>query len=132
MACTGQVSYDYRHLDTPMSILDALTAPPAPIQMDSDGVLRVGGTRVRLDSVIGAFHSGCDPEEILLKYPSLNLTDIYAVLAYYLWHRAEVDAYLGAQQASAEQVRKENESRFSKEGVRQCLIARRRAAGGGK
>jgi uncharacterized protein (DUF433 family) len=102
------------------------------LQMDADGVLRVGGTRVRLDSVIGAFHAGCDPEEILLKYPSLNLTDVYAVIAYYLWHRGDVDAYLAAQQASADQVRKGNEARFPKDGVRDRLIARRRATGEGQ
>lgn len=100
--------------------------------MDPDGVLRVGGTRVRLDSVISAFHSGSDPEEILLKFPSLNLTDIYAVITYYLWHRSEVDRYLLGQQASADRVRAENESRFPREGVRERLMARRPAAGGGQ
>jgi uncharacterized protein (DUF433 family) len=44
--------------------------------MDEDGVLRVGGTRVRLESVLGAFTNGCVAEGILFKYPSLNLTDI--------------------------------------------------------
>jgi uncharacterized protein (DUF433 family) len=115
-----------------MTILDTLVAAPPPLQMDSDGVLRVGGTRVRLDSVVGAFHVGCDPEEILLKYPSLDLTDIYAVIAYYLWHRDDVDAYLAAQQISAEDVRKENEMRHPREGVRERLKARQRPAGGGQ
>ena len=50
---------------------------------------------VRLATIIGnAFNSGSTAEEILLKYPSLNLTDIYAVITYYLWSREEVDAYL--------------------------------------
>ena len=73
-----------------MPLLDTLVAEPPPMAMDDDGVIRVGGTRVRLDSVVGAFHNGCAPEEILLKYPSLNLTDIYAVITYYLWHRDEI------------------------------------------
>lgn len=114
-----------------MTILDTLVAAPAPLQMDGDGVLRVGGTRVRLDSVVAAFHAGCDPEEILLKYPSLSLTDVYSVITYYLWHRSDVDAYLAAQQASADMVRKETEARFPKEGVRDRLIARRRSTGSG-
>jgi uncharacterized protein (DUF433 family) len=67
---------------------------PPPIQEDDAGILRVGGTRVRLGTIINAFNSGSTAEEILLKYPALNLTDIYAVITYYLWCREEVDAYL--------------------------------------
>jgi uncharacterized protein (DUF433 family) len=66
-------------------------AQPPPIQADDAGVLRVGGTRVRLETVINAFNSGSTAEEILLKYPSLNLTDIYAIITYYLWSREEVE-----------------------------------------
>jgi uncharacterized protein (DUF433 family) len=110
-----------------MTVLDALIARPAPLQMEDDGVLRVGGTRVRLDTVIGAFNQGCAAEEILLKYPSLKLTDIYAVITYYLWHREEVDAYLDQRGRRAEQIRQENEARFPPQGVRDRLLARRSA-----
>jgi uncharacterized protein (DUF433 family) len=40
----------------------ALEAPPLPITRDSDGVLRVSGTRVTLDTIIGAFNAGSTPE----------------------------------------------------------------------
>jgi uncharacterized protein (DUF433 family) len=93
--------------------------------MDEDGVFRVGRTRVRLDSVLGAFKNGCVAEEILFKYPSLNLTDIYAVITYYLWHRKEVDAYLDERQRRAEEVCEENEKRFPAAGVRERLLSRR-------
>lgn len=106
-------------------ITDVLVAQPAPCQTDADGVLRVAGTRVRLDTVIGAFNSGYAAEEIFLKYPSLNLTDIYAVIAYYLWHRTELDQYIQDRRAVAEQVRRENEQRFPPQGVRERLLARR-------
>ena len=78
-----------------MPLIETLSTEPAPLHMDEDGVFRVGGTRVRLESVVFAFNNGCAAEEILLKYPSLNLTDIYAVITDYLWHRQDVDAYLG-------------------------------------
>jgi uncharacterized protein (DUF433 family) len=110
-----------------MAVLDALVAEPAPVRMDEEGTLRVGKTRVRFDTVIGAFHNGACPEEILLKYPSLNLTDIYAVITYYLWHRGEMDAYLAERRRLAEQVRQENEARFPPQGVRDRLVARRAA-----
>ena len=108
-------------------IIDALVAQVAPLQMDEDGVLRLTGTRVRLETVIGAFNQGYAAEEILLKYPSLNLTDIYAVITYYLWHREEVDTYLEERRQIAEQVRRENETRFPPQGVRERLLARRTA-----
>ena len=100
-------------------------AQPPPIQADEVGVLRVGGTRVRLETVINAFKSGSAAEEILLKYPSLNLTDIYAVITYYLWSREEVDAYMEERRRQEEAVHRENEARFSSAGVRERLLARR-------
>ena len=100
-------------------------AQPPPIQADDAGVLRVGGTRVRLETIINAFNSGSTAEEILLKYPSLNLTDIYAVITYYLWSRGEVDAYLEERRHQEETVRRENEARFPPAGVRERLLARR-------
>ncbi|MBI3273009.1 MAG: DUF433 domain-containing protein [Planctomycetes bacterium] len=108
-----------------MTTLDTLAAEPAPIRHDAEGVARVGGTRVRLESVITAFQNGCAAEEILLKYPSLHLTDIYGVIAYYLWRRDEIEAYLHERQSMEAQVREENEARFPPEGVRQRLLARR-------
>ena len=105
-------------------ITDVLVAQPAPCQMDDAGVLRITGTRVRLDTIIGAFNSGYSAEEILLKYPSLNLTDIYAVITYYLWHREDVDRYLAERQEISEQVRQENERRFPPQGIRERLLAR--------
>ena len=47
-----------------------------PFQIDADGVARVGGTRVALDTVIAAFSDGATAEEIAQQYPSLNLADI--------------------------------------------------------
>jgi uncharacterized protein (DUF433 family) len=110
-----------------MELLDALVAKAAPVRMDDGGTLRVAGTRVRLDTVIGAFNNGSTPEEILFKYPALNLTDIYATITYYLWHRDEVDAYLQERQLLAAEVQRENEARFSPKGVRERLLARRAA-----
>jgi uncharacterized protein (DUF433 family) len=108
-----------------MKLLETLVAEPAPIRRDDDGVARVGGTRVRLDSVLGAFKNGSAAEEIMLKYPSLSLTDIYAVITYYLWHREAVDEYLEERKSVEETVRRENEAAFPPNGVRERLLARR-------
>lgn len=104
----------------------AVVTDPVPLATNSDGVLRVGATRVTLDTVVGAFNDGATPEEIVQQYPSLDLADIYAVLAYYLRHRAEVDAYVQRRQQQAQQVRQQNEARSPSAGIRERLLARRR------
>lgn len=98
---------------------------PTPITINADGVALVGGTRVSLDVVILAFKQGATPEEIMQQYPVLELPDIYAVIAYYLQARSEVDAYLKERQLGAEQVKAENEARFDPMGIRERLLARR-------
>src|SRR5215472_13110810 len=81
------------------------------IALDSDRVYRVGGTRVRLETVITAFSQGYTAEEIMLKYPSLKLADVYSTLAYYLEHRDAVEAYLESRRQT-EQAAQELEVRF--------------------
>jgi uncharacterized protein (DUF433 family) len=93
-----------------------------------DGVIRVGSSRVTLDTVIGAFQNGCTAEEIVMKYPSLDLTDVYATITYYLWNRTEIDAYLTARTADARAVRDEVELRHSSANIRERLLDRKRLA----
>ena len=101
------------------------TTERIPVQTDADGVVRIGGTRVTLDTVVGAFEAGATAEEIVQQYPSVALADAYAVIAYYLRHRVEVAAYLDRRRQDAAGVRHENERRFDPSGVRDRLLARR-------
>jgi uncharacterized protein (DUF433 family) len=94
---------------------------------DSTGVVRVTGTRVTLDTVVAAFHDGATADEIAEQYPTLQLSDVYAVIGYYLRRKRDVDEYLAGRERRAEEVRRENESRFSPVGVRSRLLARRSA-----
>jgi len=104
-----------------------VTDQPIPLTTDVDGGVQVGNTRVTLDTVIAAFREGATPETIAQQYPSLALADIYAVIGYYLNHRPEIHAYLQRRERAAAQIRKENESRFDPDGVRERLLARRQA-----
>ena len=92
------------------------------------GVLRIGKTRVSLDSVIIAFNQGSTPEEIVCDYDSLTLPDVYATVSYYLQNRAVVDAYLAERATQNEALRQANEARFNHQGLRERLLARRRQA----
>ena len=99
-----------------------ISTDPAPLSTDEDGVVRVGGTRVRLDTVVYAFNQGASAEEILQQYPSL--ADIYAAISYYLQHRTSVDEYLKDRQQEHERVRQTNESRSDPAGLRERLLKR--------
>jgi uncharacterized protein (DUF433 family) len=100
---------------------------PSPLRIDSAGVVRVGPTRVTLDTVIGTYNDGISPEGILERYSSLDLADIYATIAYYLGHRADVDRYLEEREREAERIRRELEARFPQRGLKERLLARRAA-----
>jgi hypothetical protein len=51
------------------------------------------------------------------------------VIGYYIRHQEEVNAYLERRRQAAEQVRQENERRFTPLGIRDRLLARRSAQG---
>ena len=74
-----------------------LEVQPLPLRTDNSGTVRVGNTRMSLDIVIGTFKQGLDPAEIMRQYPTLELPDVYAAIAYYLYHQAEVEAYRAEQ-----------------------------------
>lgn len=101
-------------------------ADVVPLETDADGVVRVGKTRVTLDTVVAAFSEGATAEEIVQQYPTLSLPDVYQVIGYYLRRTAEVEAYLRQRRAEADSVRRQNESRLDPQGVRDRLLSRRR------
>lgn len=98
---------------------------PVPLASDADGVIRVAGTRVTLDTVARAFERGATAEEIVQQYPVLPLADVYSVLGYLLRHQAEVAAYLTARGEQRAAVRRENERRLDPVGIRARLLERR-------
>jgi len=100
---------------------------PVPLEMDGDGVVRVGGTRVTLDTVVTAFQQGATAEEIVQQFPALMLADVYAAITFYLRRRDEVEAYLDEGKRQAETLRERHESRLDRDGIRQRLLARRSA-----
>ena len=57
-------------------------------------VIRLRGHRIGLEHVIEAYKEGETPEQIVAYYKSLSLEQVYAVIAYYLRNREQVEAYL--------------------------------------
>lgn len=58
----------------------------------------IQGTRISLDSVVYAFREGLAPESIVQSFPLLTLEQVYGAIAFYLANRAEIDAYLAAEE----------------------------------
>lgn len=103
----------------------AIMAEPAPLQANEDGVILIGKTRVTLDTVVAVFNQGATAEEIAYRYPSLNLADVYATIAFYLKHQSEVEAYLQQRRQQAQEIRAMNQARFDPQGLRDRLLARK-------
>jgi uncharacterized protein (DUF433 family) len=75
-----------------------------PLHTDESGAIRVGTSRVLLETVIRAFQDGAPPESIVHRYSTLSLSDVYNTIGYYLRHQAAVDSYLQLREQLAESV----------------------------
>lgn len=102
------------------SVLD-----PVPLVFPDDGsAIRVAGTRLTLDTIVAAFKRGATAEEIAQDFPPVGLPDVYAVIAYYLRHRDEVEDYLAKRASEHAELRREIEARPEYQDFRERLLAR--------
>lgn len=103
-----------------------IESDPIPLRLDEFGVVRVGDSQVVLDVVMQQFNNGAEPEAIAQGFPTLNLADVYATIAYYLRHRKEVDDYLNIRRQEAERLRQQIEAtQPNRAELRARLLARK-------
>lgn len=74
------------------------TVQTVPLEKWEDGTIRVTGTRVPLDTILYHYNQGAIPEEIVNRFPAVSLGKVYAVIAYYLSHKPELDTYFKEQE----------------------------------
>lgn len=86
-----------------------------PLWTDGNGSIRVGSSRVLLELVIRNFNNGESPESIVESFPTLKLSDVYLVTAYYLAHREEIDAYIAWVSQDVERIRRKYEAALTPE-----------------
>lgn len=104
----------------------AVPTETIPLREDADGALRVGDSNVLLELVVRAFQDGATPEAIVQRYSTVSLSDVYAVVAYYLRHRLTIDEYLTQREHLAESVRERLESHQQDlDAIRARLLSRR-------
>jgi hypothetical protein len=98
-----------------------VSTEPIPLVINRNEIVRIGSTRITLDSMVAAAHDGGATGEIVQQRPSRQLADVCVVFCDYLRHQCEVEAYLGEHQQHSEAMRQEGEARFSPHGVRDRL-----------
>lgn len=103
-------------------------AQTVPLRTDDNGVIRVGNTRVTLETVIRAFDHGETPEEIVTDFPVLTLADVYGIIAYYLNNREVVANYLAREDEDARRVQADVDAGADLTAFRARLLARSQAA----
>jgi len=106
---------------------EILAASRVPVQLWEDGTLRVGGTRVSLDSLIKAHLEGATAEDIVERFPVLSLADVYLSTGFYLKYKPAVDDYLAQRAQDADSIRRDHEQDVGQAAltVRDRLIRRR-------
>lgn len=100
-----------------------------PLREEPPGVLRVGDSRVLLELVISAYRQRTSPEGIVRMYDSLQLKDVFAVIAWCLEHPSAVDEYLRQCDERAAALKAKIESTQVSSPTKEALLARARATG---
>ena len=75
----------------------------------SDNAIRLKGTRIGIERILQDYELGATPEEIVIRYPSLSLEQVYAAITYYLANRNVVDIYLKRVRQDQEEAWEEQE-----------------------
>jgi uncharacterized protein (DUF433 family) len=81
-----------------------IMAEMPPLRVDPDGSVRIGKTRLLMEAVIEAHLAGHPPEEIVRMFDVVSVAEVYAVIAFYLRHREEVDRYLEECEREADEI----------------------------
>src|SRR5688572_5256778 len=97
----------------------------APLNQDSNGTVRLNGSRVTFDTLVAAFKRGNTAEQIQDSFPSLSLAQIYGAIAWYLNHQVDADNYLKERETEAQAIRQEIESQPEQAAFRETMRPRR-------
>ena len=86
-----------------------------PLWVDEEhGVIRIPGTRLKLETVMSMYYQGhTDPEEVVRSYDTLTVETVDRILKWYDARREEVDAYMEWVEQEEERIRVEFEPRMA-------------------
>jgi uncharacterized protein (DUF433 family) len=69
--------------------------------------IRIHGHRIGIEHIVFAFNRGETAEEIVQRFPGLDLRTVYTFIAYYLTYREQVDKYVEQLERSSAESRSE-------------------------
>jgi uncharacterized protein (DUF433 family) len=115
-------------MTTLIETVETATSIPLPLRIDGDGVLRFNNSRITPYFVVHAHWDGMTPEQIVERFDTLELADVYAFLSFYVSNRAIVDQYVEHVERDMEAAKARIEAQWPRdEGFRTRLVARRDA-----
>lgn len=100
---------------------------PAYLTRNPDGEIHLTGHRIGLFHIVHYYQEGQSAEMLVCQYPTLPLSLVHKVIAFYLENQAEVDTYVTHCQADLEVQRAVHSQRLDVRALRQRLEAQRRA-----
>jgi len=96
-----------------------------PLVQEENGTVHIIGSRITLDTLVGAYKKGATAEQIQDSFPSLSFKDIHATIAYYLEHKSEVENYLKQRRKEADVLRLKIENEQDAESFRAKMREKR-------
>lgn len=100
---------------------------PDFLTREASGEIRLAGHRIGLYHIVRYYNDGYSAEMLACQYPTLPLSLIHKLIAFYLDNKAEVDAYIGGCQDALAQQRSANPRRLNQAALRERLDAMRGA-----
>lgn len=73
--------------------------------VEQDSEIRLAGSRIGMAHIVHAYQRGDTAEMIALRFPTLSLSLIHKVIAWYLDNHAAVDAHVAGLDAKLAQLR---------------------------
>jgi uncharacterized protein (DUF433 family) len=74
-------------------------------------IVRLKGFRIGIEHIVRSYHEGYTPEQITQEFPGVSLETVYAILAYYLHNKKEVEGYIDQVMAVTEQHMKKDDEK---------------------
>ena len=95
-----------------------------PVRRDVAGVIRVGQSRITLETVVSAYDTGATAEEIALEFDAISLAQVYGAIAYYLQHKVVLEPYFSARQQAVTATLHDITKRQEVSNIRERLLLR--------
>lgn len=95
------------------------------IVVDDKGVARIQGSKIKVMHLVAEMRcNGFTAEQLHQGYPHLQLSHIYAALAYYLDHREQIDAQIEETDRFVDELRKSHTNPLTREELERRKVER--------